>query len=198
MPSPFIIFWRALKLWWGEIYNLLIVSLLWTLGTLLVITAPPAAAALHALARRAVQGESVGWAEFFPQFGRYFWPSWGLALCDTLILMIIAANYRFWGRFAERWVPWVQGVWGAIFLVWLVWQLYLWPALVAPARPHVGRAMRNAFGLLLNAPLQSLGLALFCLALLLVSAGVVFPLFMATPAIIAVACNVALLSARRK
>jgi hypothetical protein len=54
--------------------------------------------------------------------------------------------------------------------------------------------MRNALILLLNTPLQSLGLGLLCLALLLVSVGVVFPLFMATPAIIAVACNVALLA----
>ncbi|OIO91928.1 MAG: hypothetical protein AUK03_10440 [Anaerolineae bacterium CG2_30_64_16] len=194
MLSPFALFWRALKQWWGDIYTLWLANLLWTLGTLLVVTAPPAAAALNALARQTAQDEPVQWAHFLRHVGRYFWVSWGLTLLDGFILLLIAVNYQFWGRFIEGWARWIQGFWGAAFLVWLLWQLYLYPALVAQARPNVIRAMRNAFLLMLNEPVRTVGLGWLCLALLTASVGVVFPIFMATPAVIAIACNGAYLA----
>jgi len=194
MQSPFALFWRALKQWWGQIYAFWLINLLWTLSTLLVITAPPAAAVLHVMARRVAQDEMVEWPEFLRQMGRYFLPGWGLMLCNGFILALIVANYHFWGRFVEGWARWVQGFWGAAFLIWLLWQLYLYPALVSQAHPNVLRAMRNAFLLLLNTPLQAVVLGVISLALLTASVGVVFPMFMATPAIIAIACNDAFLA----
>ena len=194
MPSPFALFWRALKQWWGDIYAQWLANLIWTLGTMLVVTAPPAAAALNALARQTAQDEPVQWAHFLRQMRRYFWSSWGLTLLDGFILLLIAANYQFWGRFIDGWARWIQSFWGAAFLVWLLWQLYLYPALVAQARPNVIRAMRNAFLLMLHEPLRTVGLGLLCLALLTASVGVVFPIFMATPAVIAIACNGAYLA----
>jgi len=194
MLSPFTLFWRALKQWWGDIYALWLVNLFWTLSTLLVVTAPPAAAALNALARQTAQDETIQWSHFLRQMRRYFWSSWVLMLVDGFILLLIVANYQFWGRFVEEWAHWVQGFWGAAFLIWLLWQLYLYPALVAQARPNILRTLRNAFLLMVNEPLRTVGLGLLCLALLTASVGVVFPIFMATPAIIAVACNGAYLT----
>ncbi len=209
MPSPFALFWRAIKQWWGDIYAFWLANLIWTLGALLVVTAPPAAAALNALTRQTAQDETVQWAQFLRQqflrqqflrqqflrqMRRYFWSSWGLTLLDGFILLLIAANYQFWGHFIDGWARWIQSFWGAAFLVWLLWQLYLYPALVVQARPNVFRAMRNALLLMVNDPLRTVGLGLLCLALLTASVGVVFPIFMATPAVIAIACNGAYLA----
>ncbi|PKO23933.1 MAG: hypothetical protein CVU38_01565 [Chloroflexi bacterium HGW-Chloroflexi-1] len=214
MPSPFALFWRAIKQWWGDIYAFWLANLIWTLGALLVVTAPPAAAALNALTRQTAQDETVQWAQFLrqqflrqqflrqqflrqqflrQQFLRqqFFW---GLTLLDGFILLLIAANYQFWGHFIDGWARWIQSFWGAAFLVWLLWQLYLYPALVVQARPNVFRAMRNALLLMVNDPLRTVGLGLLCLALLTASVGVVFPIFMATPAVIAIACNGAYLA----
>ncbi|MGQ9456686.1 MAG: hypothetical protein ACUVXH_01705 [Anaerolineae bacterium] len=192
MKQAFVLFWESLKAFWEELFTLVLANLLWfavAAGPLALalsltwvvppeavwvgvvaslVTAPPATAGLNLLANEMAHGRRAPLSFFWRGFREYFGPALGMGLLDLFLLAVIASNYVFYGRFSERWVPWVQGAWAAVGFLWMATQLYLYPFLMEQTSRSALLPFRNALFLTLAAPLvtgTALLVAAFTLAL---------------------------------
>src|SRR5690349_8031120 len=95
---PYRAFPSAVRTWWSELLPLTAANVAWVILLLPLVTAPPATAAMFALARQAMLRRPLTLSDFLGALGRFFWKSWGLALLSGLGIGIGVANILFYGQ----------------------------------------------------------------------------------------------------
>ncbi len=160
---------------WADVWNALLVNLLWTFGMLLVIPGPPATLALFYFANRKARGEVVEAGDFWS----CFWSSWGAGWRWGLIAygvsLLLYGDYRITMRFTGLSGGLVQGLYLVLLIVWIMIQLYSLPFLFEQRSPSVLQALRNGAVMLGRNPFFTLALALL-LWLILIAGTLLFML----------------------
>jgi uncharacterized membrane protein YesL len=168
---------------------LVALNLLWFFSSALIITAPPATAALYAFTRELGYRRRVAWTDYFSFMRRYFWIGWRWGLLNLMAVIVFATNIAFYGMLDPPLNILGRGGWTAAFILWLIGQLYCFPILLEQERPAVRAALRNAFVLLLRHPVFTLNLVLVVLALCLASVAVAYFWIFFTVALVFYLCN---------
>jgi uncharacterized membrane protein YesL len=157
---------------------LVIVNLLWTVFTLFVVTAPPAAAGLYYATNQLAHGNSIGGRTFIKGLGDYFWVGWLWGIINALVLGVL--GFYFWFM-TESTIPLrsiVQGLCIGLGIVWILAQFYTFPLLFEQEDVRIGTAIRNSFVLLLRKPRFILSLSLFVLLLSILTTLILAPLWL--------------------
>ena len=182
---------KALKTFWqaiGDLYEELMLfagaSVLWWLGTLLVIPGPPVTAGLHALAHRVAHEQRVEFSFFWQETRKRFAKSWQLAAVNLLALIAVVVNLLFYWNM-QNFLRYAALVWVYLFLMWLAAQLCLFPLLFEMEEPRLWWLLRNALLLPLLRPGYALLLLILLLAATVLSVVLPFLLIMAWPALVA-------------
>jgi uncharacterized membrane protein YesL len=149
-------------------------NLLWFFSSALIVTAPPATAALYVLTRELGYRRRIDRLDFFRDMRRCWWFGWRWALLNGLAGVIYAANIAFYGTLDPPLNILGRGGWTVAFMLWLLAQLYSFPVLLEQERPAVRRALRNAFVLLLRHPVYTLVLRLVVVAFAIASIAVAY------------------------
>ncbi len=173
------VFLRTIYEWLTEafynFFELVVWNLLWLIFSLLLVTAPPAAAGLYYATNRLAHGKKANWRDFFTGLRQHFWMSWRWGLINLVVFFVLVSNYLFYGGFDGMWVTWVQGVFLALIALWLLLQTYTFPLLLEQNDRRLRVAMRNSFVLYLKRPGFSLGVGLINLALIYLSTTLLMP-----------------------
>lgn len=156
-------------------FDILVANVLWALLTLLVLTAPPAAAGLYYMTNQLAHDVQVTWRSFFDGFRQYFWISWRWALFNLLILAILLSNVFFYSEMEGEIFFWIRAVFIALVLIWLLLQTYTFPLLIEQTEPRLFLALRNSVGLFAFNPKYALGVALVILLLAYLTTVFVWP-----------------------
>lgn len=153
-----LILWEALVEAYDNFYSLMLINVLWFLVTLPLVTAPAAAAGLYYSTNHLAHHGSFSWRIFFEGFRKHFWLGWRWALVNLFVLVVLAANFIFYGGFEGDWTTLARG--GVIWLVilWLLLQLYTFPLLLEQVDRRMLVAVRNSVVLYIKSPGLSLGL----------------------------------------
>ena len=161
------IFWKYLREWLGEAYHefgdLMLINALWFIFTILIVTAPPAAAGLYYATNILAHEERVEWRTFFEGFREYFWLSWRWALVNLAVILILFSNTVFYDQFQAQWSYWLQGVIWALLFVWGMLQVYVFPLLLEQTEKRQITALRNSLVIYRKRPTFALGMAGFIL-----------------------------------
>ncbi|HRJ45266.1 MAG: hypothetical protein KJZ86_14505 [Caldilineaceae bacterium] len=184
--------WRTFKVLYDELFLWVWLSVLWWVGTVLVLPAGPVAAGLHAAANRSANYKRVD-ADFFwdgakNNIGR----SWLLVGANLLLLVAIVMNIVFYGNSLTTWSRLITILWLWVIVLVMMGGQYLLPLFWQQDDPSLRLIFRNAFILALQHPLYTLLMLLFQLTLIGVSFATVLPIFLLMPASVAVAANVGL------
>ena len=189
------IFWESVKDTWDELFILLLMNLVTVLAIVPVVTFPPALAGLWNVANRVSKGRSVSWSDYGEGFRRYFWKSWGLALVNILVGLLLYSNFRFYDPAT---IPfdisplvslWIRDLFLVIGLLWIVAQMYPLALLVEQEDQRLRVAFRNMAVLSITSPGFTILLALLLLVFIVVSTAVPMLWFLISVALIAVVCN---------
>jgi uncharacterized membrane protein YesL len=199
MKRALRVFWEALKAFWDELFLLMLMNIVTILLLVPVVTFPPALVGLWNAANLVAKGRAIGWSDYFGAFRRYFWKSWGLALLNLLVGIIVLTNVFF---YAPANVPfeisptvsfWIQALFLGVAFVWLAIQLYPMALLLEQEDQRLRVALRNAAVLFV----VNLGftVVLGLLLLLVTAISTVFPplWLLITLALFGVVCNKAVL-----
>jgi uncharacterized membrane protein YesL len=195
MRDIFRVIWAGVQDFWDELFLLALMNIVTMLLAIPVITFPPALAALWHVANRVADGTAIHWSDYGDGLRRYFLKSWGLALINILILVIILTNIWFYGptnnplSISEKITPWLQGFFIVVGLLWLIYQMYPLAMLLEQTDQRLHIALRNSFILVIANPLFTLVLAVFILVVVAVSTYLVAPWILVTWALIAVVIN---------
>ncbi len=183
MSNPFEQIWSFLQDAYQDLAGLVLISVLWSLLTILVVTAPPAAGALYYAAQELIEGRSVHAADFFAGFRQHFWMSWRWALAVLVVPGMSAFNYWFYGQVGGAWSKTVQGIFLGLIILWLLLNMYTFPLLLMQADRRLRIALRNSLVVYIRRPGFSLVLAGTILLLCIPSILLGLPLFILLPGV---------------
>lgn len=164
-------------------------NVLWLFSSLLIITAPPAIAALYAITRSLGYRRSVGWRDFLGAQKTYFFAGWRWALLNAAAGGIIFANLTFYSYMDDTLGLLLIGLWIGLACVWIVVQMYCFPVLLEQEEPRLRTAVRNAFVLCLRHPFFTLTYALVVGFIVFISLVVPYLWALITPALLAFIYN---------
>lgn len=145
-------FIASLKEAFHNMFELVIFNVLWLFCSILVITAPPATAALFYTTNQLAHERRANWRTFFYAMRRYFWKSWGWGILNIAIATIFFSNLVFYSNIQQTWAEWAQGGITAIFIFWVILQLFVFPIAFEQDDPNLRTAMRNSAVLMIKRP----------------------------------------------
>jgi uncharacterized membrane protein YesL len=189
--KAFAIMGRSLKAAYDELFLCVYLSLLWWVGTLLILPAAPVTAGLHQVANRMANYKRVDSSFFWEAARTKIGKGWLLYLINLLLPAMIAFDIWFFFN-SEGWLQ----ILGVFFLWLLIYSLmviqFTFPLFWQQDEPDIKLVLRNAALLALRSPLYTLLVLLFQLVLLTISAALTLPLIILAPALLAITANFAL------
>lgn len=186
--------WRTLKVLYDELFLWVWLSVLWWVGTVLVLPAAPVAAGLYAVANRSANYKRVDIGFFWDAAKGNIGRSWLLVGANLLLIAAVIMNIYFYGNGTVTWMRFVAILWLWVIVLVLMGGQYLLPLFCQQEDPSLRLMFRNAFLLALRYPLFSLLMLIFQIALVVISFVTVLPIFLLMPASVAVAANVGMVT----
>ena len=161
--SPLSILTHATRRCWDEWISVVLVSALWLAAQALVVTGPPATAALFAAARNTGNGVYWGAADLWGDFRALFVPAWKWGLLNLLVIGPALYNLSVFWAVPGVW-QWLRPVWLLGLLVWLGLNLFYWPLWLAADDKSMRNTYANCIRFWLLHPVAALVLFAVCLA----------------------------------
>jgi uncharacterized membrane protein YesL len=184
-PAHIQVLKQAFFDWWDAWVDLLVVNLLYILCWLTIILGPPATFGLYYIANRLAHGENPGPAGLLQGGRRYFFLSWLWLLLNLVVALIVGLDLWFYTRFEGLGGAFLQALFILLALVWLIVQFYALPYLMEQEQKNLGLALRNGLLTALAAPVYTAAIAGVALIVAALSLGLVAPLLLGGPALIA-------------
>ncbi|RPJ26572.1 MAG: hypothetical protein EHM33_11140 [Chloroflexi bacterium] len=131
---------------WQEFGTILIVHLLFLLGTVLIIPGPPATLALFFYGNKIARGETANERDFLHAIRAYWGPAWRWGFINLAVIGLLIGDYYLTGKLASNsnTVHFIQGLYIALLAGWLLLQIFTLPFLFEQEQPAVLQALRNA------------------------------------------------------
>jgi uncharacterized membrane protein YesL len=189
LPVPLQVAGQALRDWWDDWINMVVINLVWLLCWLTVVLGPPATFGIYYVTNRLAHGESLGPRGLFEGGKRYFSHSWLWMLLNLAVGLLVTVNMMFYQQFASVWAQFLQAFHLFLGLTWLVVQFYALPYLMEQERKHLGIALRNGLFTALASPGYTLVVAVLAALVVVLSLVVIVPLFLGGPCLIAALGN---------
>ncbi|KAA3656274.1 MAG: hypothetical protein DWQ04_31585 [Chloroflexi bacterium] len=161
---------NALRNWWGDWWNQVMMNIVWFLSILTVILAPPAIFAMYQQNKQVAEGSTSSAREMFKSYRSLFVISWLWMLTNLAVYFVLYTAFGFYGSSSTAWGFWGVIVVVIITLMWLMLQLYTVPVLMWQDEMSLKLAWKNAAVLLLQAPLFSIIFLLFTVIIWIISA----------------------------
>jgi hypothetical protein len=131
---------------WQELWTILIIQVLFLLGTILIVTAPPVTLALFFYGNQIAHGERTTERDFLQAIRRYWKPAWRWGLINLLTIGVLTGDYYLIGKMVtnSNQANLIQGFYITVLASWLLLQLFTLPFLFEQEQPSVLLALRNA------------------------------------------------------
>ncbi len=190
--KAFLVMGRTLKALYDELFLWVWLSVLWWVGTALIIPAAPVTLGLHQAANRVANYKRVDSGFFYESARQHIGKGWLLYAINILFAAMIAINIAFYFNSPAEWMRILGIVFLWVLVFYLISSQYFFPLFWQQEEQSLRLVLRNSFLLAIRHPLYSFLMVLFQLLLLGISVATVLPIFLLTPASIAVAANFAL------
>lgn len=189
--KAFTVMGRTLKAAYEELFLCVLMSVVWWIGTMLILPAAPVTLGMHQVANRMANYRRVDSSMFWEAARSNIRRGWSLYLLNLLIPVIIIVSIYFYFNISG-WFSLLAFVCLWLLLFVLMIGQYLFPLFWQQDEPDIRLMIRNATLLALQHPLYTLLMLFFQLILIVISVAITLPLFLLTPALIAIAANFAL------
>ena len=178
--NPLRLLGRATRFWWKDWISIFILSSIWLLLQLPVVTGPPATAMLYAMMAESRDGLYWGPAEAWGAFRRLFWPAWRWALVNLLVISVVAVNLlSYTAQAGNLWFV-LRLLWIGGLSLWLLVNLFYWPFYLVQEDRRLRTTFANSARFLLLHPIAAFLLGIVCLLVLAISLLTILPVVLGT------------------
>lgn len=171
---------RTLRHGYDNIGTLLLASVLWYAGAILILPLGVVTAGLHRVTRPMTEERAANWRSFYADARTDL--RWSSLLMATLLLgvALIEGNIRFYSASADPALQWVALPFRTLMLIWFGIMLFAFPLSIRQSDRRLRTTLRNGLVMVVaNAPGVLLSLILLVLLMLLLL--VLPPLFLVLP-----------------
>jgi hypothetical protein len=175
----------AIRLWWADWSNQLVVSLAAILLSLTVVLYPVALFGVYFQAVDLTHDLRTGLGGFWSGFKRYWKPALQWGIVNTLGVAVFSFSLWFYGNSNFFLAP--VFVWASFLALafWLTWQLLSVACFFLQEPQTLRLAWKNGLALLLSHPIYLLPISIFMLALTFISLRYFIPLVAGSEALLA-------------
>ena len=179
---------RTLRAAYDELFLCVYMSLLWWIGTILIIPAAPVMLGMNRVTNRVANYKRVDNSFFWQGARTDIRRGWVLYFISMLMPLAVTFNIFFYLNSAS-WLRFVGLVWLWVLLLIMLSVQYVFPLFWQQDEPSLLLILRNALILALRHPIYTVLMLLFQLALLALSAVLALPILLLTPALLSLAAN---------
>jgi hypothetical protein len=188
-PASIRVIGKSIVEWWDGWLDFEIMTIVWIFAQITVILGPPATFGVyHVIHLMSREGEATGVRGMLQGARMYFGKSLIWGVINWIVLILAAMNISFYNQMTNTIGMIAQWIVILLTVTYLVTQFYAVAFFMQMKddQKKIFVAMRNGLFLALGTPLFTLVLILFSLALIGLSVGLVIPIFLGVPALIAV------------
>lgn len=193
--KAFLVMGRSLKALYDELFLWVWLSVLWWIGTVLILPAAPVMVGLHMAANRVANYKRVDSGFFYESARQYIGKGWLLYLLNLLMVAGVIFNVVFYFNNTAAWAQIVGIIWIWVLLLLVMANQYFFPLFWQQDEPSIKMILRNAFLLSIRYPLYTFLMLIFQILLIVISFVTVLPIFLLMPAAVVVSANFALVGA---
>jgi hypothetical protein len=178
---------RGVVEWWDAWLDFEVITLVWFFAQLTIVLGPPATFGLYYVANvMAREGEALGVKGMIQGARMYFGKALLWGLFNWLALILGGVNIMFYYQVGTGWGLAAEFLVLSLVALWLVTQFYAVAFFMEQTNQSVFLALRNGLYMTLASPFYTLILMVVVLVLIGISGAFVIPLFLGSPALIAV------------
>ena len=192
--KAFTVMGRVIKATYEELFLCVYMSVLWWLGTVLVLTAAPAMAGINNVFNQPANYRRVDSSFFWDGAKQHIGKGWILYLIMVVVPIALGFNAWFYMQAEGMWRAFAI-FWLWVFLLSLMVGQYLFPLFQQQDEKNIKLVLKNAAILAVRFPLYSFLMLLFHVILLLLSVALTLPVLILTPAMLSISGNFALVGA---
>jgi uncharacterized membrane protein YesL len=175
IPTAAALIGEAIRLWWQDFANNVLVSLAMVIACLTLVLSGPALLAAAQVAADFFDGMRTGIAGWWAAFRKYFWKGLLLSLTNIAVVALVGLNVWFYSQTEAVWAPLLVVVFLIALALWLMTQFYALGYFVAQSDKSLWLSWKNGFLTILASPVFSLVLGLFAALLLALSVALLLP-----------------------
>ncbi|NIM94075.1 MAG: DUF624 domain-containing protein [Anaerolineales bacterium] len=179
MRSALRIVRSAFRIWWDNLVHMTFFNTLWILAQFLIITGPPATAAMYALTVQFMERDLIVPKDFFLALKSMFLPAWKWGALNILIFAILVMNFA--GSIFQEGEIWfcLRGIWIVMGILWYILNLFYWPLWLSEHDQRLINTYRNSLVMLLRMPMLVITISVISAVLIVASIVLLFPLALA-------------------
>ncbi|MEM7531316.1 MAG: hypothetical protein AAF639_04010 [Chloroflexota bacterium] len=190
--KAFTVMGRILKAVYEDLFLCVFLSLIWWLGTVLILPAGPVTLAMNHVANRVANYKRVDTGFFWQEARQNIGRSWLIFALTLLAPLAVIFNIWFYMQGEASWMRVIGIAWVWILLLILLLLQYVLPLYWQQDEPNIRLIARNSLLLTLRYPLYSFLMFVFQVVMLLISIGLTLPLILLAPALLAFSANFSL------
>ena len=175
----------ALKLWWKDWGNQIVVSLIAILASLTVILAPAALFGIFHECKDLTHNTRTGLLGFWEGFKAHFRQNLTWGVVNLLVWIVLATNTWFYYKSELPLAPYLAILMLVTGAFWAVWQNISLACFFLQDEKKLRLAWKNGLAILFGNPAYALILSLTILALLVASVTLFIPIFLGSLPLIA-------------
>ncbi|MEL7626915.1 MAG: hypothetical protein AAGU15_08665 [Anaerolineaceae bacterium] len=176
----------AVKLWWNDWGNQVVVSLVAILASLTIVLLPAALFGIYQEALDLTHRQRSGLLGFWSGFKKYLTKSLGWGLINLIVLLVLGTNVWFYYNSQLVSAPILTVVTIIMGVLWIIWQFFSLSCYFLQEEQKFKLAWKNGFVVILKQPLYALIISLVMLALLVLTFYLYIPLVLASIPLIAI------------
>ncbi len=157
--NPFLILWESVKLFYEELYPLLLGGTVAFVALVLVLPGPFALAGLWVLAQHARDGRDTSWRVMWEGAKRYGWRHWLNMLVGLLGFALLLLNLWFYNNpevspLEPKITRWLNLAWLVLLYLWAGVFFFILPFQLEMERPAFRESLKKALFLVFLFPLH--------------------------------------------
>ena len=168
----------ALKLWWKDWGNQIVVSLIAILASLTVILAPAALFGIFHECKDLTHNTRTGLLGFWEGFKAHFRQNLTWGVVNLLVWIVLATNTWFYYKSQFSFAPILTFLMIGLGAFWIIWQSFTLACFYLQEEKTLKLAWKNGLAIMLAQPGYALIIGLTMLAILVLSFSVFIPLFL--------------------
>ncbi|MGI6260073.1 MAG: hypothetical protein ACOYKC_09490 [Anaerolineaceae bacterium] len=175
----------ALKLWWQDWVNQVVVSLAAILLSLTIVLAPAALFGIYKECKDLTHKTRTGLIGFWQGFKSYFRQNLTWGLVNLVVLVILVTNIWFYYKSQFALAPILAFLMIGLGAFWIVWQCFSLACFYLQEEKTLKLAWKNGLAIMLLHPGYALIIGLTILAILVLSFSLYIPLFVGSLPLVA-------------
>lgn len=184
LPASFRVIGRSAVDWYDGWLDIVMMTFIWFIAQITVVLGPPATFGIYYVVYDMINGQATGVRGMIQGARKYFGKAWLWGIINIAAAVTLYINFTFYLNLESTWSLALVILVTMVGYLWVLTQFYALPFFMEQEDQRLRIALKNGLLTAMASPFFSFFIMLVVLVVILLSAGLVLPLFLGLPGLI--------------